>query len=100
MRIADGSAYPWGTVTAWEPPGHYAQDFTLAQDPDHPSRIDVWFEAADGATTRLRFSHGGWTAGNVAGRARFSEWPILLDRFVALAEGRELPPGLPQDEPG
>ena len=48
----------------------------------------------------MRFSHGGWTAGNVAGRARFSEWPILLDRFVAYAEGRELPPGLPQDEPG
>ena len=37
-----------------------------------------------------RFSHGGWHAGNVAGRARFSEWPIILDRFVAWAEGRPL----------
>ena len=63
-------------------------DFTLAQDPDHPSRIDVAFDAAGRGSTRMRFSHGGWTAGNVAGRARFSEWPIILDRFVARAEGR------------
>jgi hypothetical protein len=47
----------------------------------------------------VHFSHGGWTAGNVAGRARFSEWHILLDRFAALAEGRPLPPGKPEDEP-
>ncbi len=94
MRIVDGSAYPWGTVATWEPPGHYAQDFTLAQDPDHPSRIDVRFEAAEEGT-RMRFSHGGWTPGNVAGRARFSEWPVILDRFVARAEGRPLPSGEP-----
>ena len=98
MRLADGSAYRWGTVTTWLP-GHFGMDFTLAQDPDHPSRIDVRFDAAQDGTTRMRFSHGGWTAGNVAGRARFSEWPILLERFVACAEGRELPPGLPRDEP-
>ena len=90
MLLADGTAYPWGRVAAWEPPGHFAMDFTLAQDPDHPSRIDVWFTDAGDGTTRLRFSHGGWTAGNVAGRARFSEWPIILDRFVAWAEGRPL----------
>jgi hypothetical protein len=98
MRIADGSAYRWGTVTTWLP-GHFGMDFTLAQDADHPSRIDVWFTDAGDDKTRVRFSHGGWTAGNVAGRARFSEWQILLDRYVACAEGRELPPGLPRDEP-
>lgn len=90
LRIDDGSAYPWGTVTTWDPPGHYAQDFTLAQDADHPSRIDVRFDPAPGGT-RVRFSHGGWTAGNVAGRARFSEWPFLLGRYLAYAEGRPLP---------
>ncbi len=88
MLLADGTAYPWGRVAAWEPPGHYAMAFTLAQDPDHPSRIDVWFDQVEDGRTRLRFSHGGWHAGNVAGRARFSEWPIILDRFVARAEGR------------
>jgi uncharacterized protein YndB with AHSA1/START domain len=96
MRLADGSSYGWGTVVIWDPPAHYVQDFTLAQDPDHPSRIDVWFDPNDEGT-RMRFSHGGWTAGNVAGRARFSEWPILLDRFVAYAEGRPLPERGPGD---
>lgn len=91
IRIDDGSTYGWGTVTTWDPPGHFAHDFTLAQDADHPSRIDVWFDPAPGGNTRLRFSHGGWTAGNVAGRARFSEWPFLLGRFRAYAEGRPLP---------
>ena len=93
MRVADGSAYRWGTVTAWEPgdtAAHYGMDFTLAQDPDHPSRIDVWFDADGNGGSRLRFSHGGWTPGNVAGRARFSEWPVLVERFIALAEGRPL----------
>jgi hypothetical protein len=97
MRIADGSAYPWGTVSAWEPGVHFGMDFTLAQDPDHPSRIDVRFEAT-GDGTRMRFSHGGWTAGNVAGRARFSEWTVILDRFVAMAEGRPLPSGTPPEK--
>jgi hypothetical protein len=97
MKVAEGSAYQWGTTTTWER-HHFAMDFTLAQDPHHPSRIDVRFDEAPFGKTRMRFSHGGWTAGNVAGRARFSEWPILLDRFAALAEGRELPPGKPEDE--
>ena len=85
MNLADGTAYQWGTVTAWEPPAHYAQTFTLAQDPEHPSTLDVRFDAHDGGCT-MRFAHGGWTAGNVAGRARFSEWPVLLDRFAAVAQ--------------
>jgi hypothetical protein len=89
MRLADGSTYQWGTTTTWER-HHFAMDFTLAQDPDHPSRIDVRFEELPFGECRMLFSHGGWTAGNVAGRARFSEWPILLDRFVALAERRPL----------
>ena len=97
MRMADGTTYRFGTVTAYES-HHFAMDFTLAQDTDHPSNLDLRFEAVPGGT-RVYFSHGGWTAGNVAGRARFSEWPILLERYAALAEGRPLPPGKPEDEP-
>jgi len=88
MLLADETAYPWGRVAAWDPPSHFAMHFTLAQDPDHPSLIDLWFDPVEEGRTRVRFSHGGWNAGNVAGRARFSEWPIVLDRFVAQAEGR------------
>ena len=91
MRLEDGTAYQWGTVTAWDPPRHYAQQFTLAQDAEHPSTLDAWFAERPGGGCTMRFAHGGWTAGNVAGRARFTEWPILLDRFAAVAEGRPVP---------
>ncbi|MGA8247091.1 MAG: glyoxalase superfamily protein [Nocardioides sp.] len=47
MRLDDGTAYQWGTVTAWDPPGHYAQTFTLAQDREHPSTLDVSFAARE-----------------------------------------------------
>lgn len=95
MHLADGTAYPWGTVTVREP-RHYAQTFTLAQDPEHPSTLDVRFESTPAHGRRhpgciVHFAHGGWTAGNVAGRARFSEWGLLLDRFAAVADGRPVP---------
>ncbi len=89
-HLAGGEEYEWGRVLAWEPPGHYAQTFTLAQDPEHPSRLELWFEPrADGC--HVRFEHGGWTPGNVGGRGRFTEWHVLLDRFAAAAEGRPVP---------
>ncbi len=96
MLLADGTTYPWGTVTVWEPPREYAQTFTLAQDPEHPSMLSVRIEltGANGRRhpgSRLHFAHGGWTAGNVAGRARFTEWSILLDRFAAVADGLPVP---------
>jgi len=96
MHLADGTAYPWGTVTVWRPPFEYAQTFTLAQDPEHPSTLQVRIEHTGAQGRRhpgcvVRFAHGGWTPGNVAGRARFSEWSILLDRFAAVADGRPVP---------
>ena len=91
-HLADGTAYRWGEVLVWDRPGHYAQSFTLAQDTEHPSRLELWFEAL-GAGCTVRFVHGGWTAANLAGRARFTEWRVLLDRFAAAAEGRPLPAG-------
>ena len=86
MSLADGGAYVLGEVLVWDPPHHYAQSFTLAQDPAYPSRLDVRFESAPHVGgTRVRFTHGGWTPGNVDGRARFTEWDILLGRYAALA---------------
>jgi catechol 2,3-dioxygenase-like lactoylglutathione lyase family enzyme len=90
MLLDDGSTYRWGTVTLVDGPQHYAQTFTLAQDPEHPSTLDVTFERHPRGC-RVLFSHGGWTAGNLAGRSRFTEWPVLLDRFAAVAEGRPAP---------
>ncbi|MEP6650378.1 MAG: glyoxalase superfamily protein [Lapillicoccus sp.] len=86
MLPESSDAFVLGEVLVWEPPRHYAQSFTLAQDPAYPSRLDVTFEEAPHVGgTRVRFAHGGWTPANVAGRARFSEWDLLLGRYAALA---------------
>jgi hypothetical protein len=44
----------------------------------------VTFEPAAGGC-RVRFEHGRWTAENADQRAKFSEWPLLLRRFAAVA---------------
>jgi uncharacterized glyoxalase superfamily protein PhnB len=86
MLLEAGDTYPLGEVLVWQPGRHYAQTFTLAQDPAYPSRLDVTFEEAKHVGgTRVRFAHGGWTPANVAGRARFSEWDLLLGQYAALA---------------
>jgi catechol 2,3-dioxygenase-like lactoylglutathione lyase family enzyme len=91
MELANLATFQWGTVTAWDPPHHYAQTFTLAQDPEHPSTLEAWFTSRPDGGCTMQFAHGGWTAANVAGRARFTEWALLLDRFAAVAENREVP---------
>jgi hypothetical protein len=35
----------------------------------------------------VRFAHGGWTDANAATRPKFRDWPTMLDRFAALADG-------------
>ena len=88
---------PLGARGGLDPPGALRHGLHPRPGP-RPSEPDrrLVHRCGDG-TTRMRFSHGGWTAGNVAGRARFSEWPIILERFVARAEGRELPTRGPGD---
>ncbi len=56
-----------------------------------PREVSVSF-APQPAGCRVDFAHGGWNEGNVADRAKFSEWPVILDRFAALANAaaREL----------
>lgn len=75
----------WGEVTAWEPGRRLVHTFTLAQDPEHPSEVAVEFEPTDEGCT-VRFAHGGWTEANVAVREKFSDWPVMLERFAASAD--------------
>lgn len=82
---ADGGEHVWGEVTAWEPSRRLAHTFTPAQDAEHPSEVAVEFVAREGGCT-LRFAHGGWAEANVAARDKFGDWPVMLDRFAALAE--------------
>jgi hypothetical protein len=78
----------WGEVTVWEPGRRLVHTFTLAQDPQHPSEVAVEFAADEGGRgCTVRFAHGGWTQANADVRKKFSDWPVMLDRFAALADG-------------
>jgi hypothetical protein len=74
----------WGAVTVWEPGRGLVHTFTLAQDPAHPSEVDVEFVSDDESTCSLRFAHGGWTEANAAARPKFGDWRVILDRYAAL----------------
>jgi uncharacterized protein YndB with AHSA1/START domain len=80
----------WGEVTVWEPGRRLVHTFTLAQDAENPSEVAVEFAPHDGQGAgtgcTARFAHGGWTEANAVVRKKFSDWPVMLDRFVALAD--------------
>jgi hypothetical protein len=80
-----GAEYDWGEVTVWEPGRRLVHSFALAQDPANPSEVAVEF-GQDGNGTVVAFEHRGWTEANVADRRKFGDWPVLLDRFAALAQ--------------
>jgi uncharacterized protein YndB with AHSA1/START domain len=79
--------HDWGRVTVWEPGQRLAYTSTLAQDQGHPSEVTVQF-APKGDGSHVRFEHGGWHEGNLADRMKFTEWPVILQRFAMIANGR------------
>jgi hypothetical protein len=88
--VAGGESYPIGSVTVWEPGRRYAQTFSLAMDPAHPSTIEARFTADDstaGAGTRVEFEHGGWTPDNESFRHKYGDWPHLLGRYAGAVSG-------------
>ena len=84
---SDSGVHYWGEVTVWEPGRRLVHTFTLAQSPQHPSEVAVEFVPADRGCT-VRFAHGGWTEASAAAREKFGDWPVMLDRFAALADER------------
>lgn len=80
----DGEAYPIGEVLDWVIGERFAMTFHLSLPRDHPTRLEVTFEPADGGTL-VTLAHGGWEEDNLAQRAKFTEWPTLLERFAATA---------------
>jgi hypothetical protein len=83
---SDLGEHDWGEVTVWEPGRRLAHSFTLAQDPRHPSEVAVELVGDPGGGCTVRFAHGGWTEASVKDREKFGDWPIMLDRFAALAD--------------
>jgi hypothetical protein len=85
-RHADLGDDEWGTVTTWEPGRRLAHTFALAQDPAYPNEVEVAFEQGDGDACTMRLAHGGWHEANAEARAKFGDWPVILERYVALLD--------------
>jgi len=77
--------FVWGRVTAWEPGMLLRYESVLAQPAEAPSEVTVQFHST-GDGCRVLFEHGGWNAINGAFREKFGDWPVMLARFVELAE--------------
>ena len=80
----DGEDYPIGQVLEWEIGERFVMSFHLALPRDHPTELTVDFSPVDGGTL-VTLTHGGWEVDNLASRAKFTEWPHLLERFAAAA---------------
>ena len=82
----DVGEHDWGEVTAFDRGRRLAHSFTLAQDEGNPSEVSVEFEDVEGGCV-VRLAHGGWTKENERFRSKFTDWPVMLERLRALAEG-------------
>ncbi len=85
---SDLGQHDWGRVTIWEPGRRVTHTLTLAQDPDDPSEVAALSAPGEqGAGCAFRLEHGGWRRSNVSARQRFGDRPVLLERFLSLADG-------------
>lgn len=72
----------WGRVLAIARGALVVHTSTLGQTREHPSRISVQFVPLDAGGTRVELEHGGWDDGNAADRRKFTDWPLILDRYA------------------
>jgi uncharacterized protein YndB with AHSA1/START domain len=94
----DGTACPWGSVTAWEPPHRFVLAWRIGPDwkfePDlaKASEVEVRFTPADDGTTLVELEHRGFErhGGNFPDmREKVNSemgWGALLEMFGKKAE--------------
>jgi len=81
----DGRVHPLGTVVTWEPTPRLVLDHTGPDlSPEHPTEVEVRFEAMEGGT-RVVLEHRGFATDTTR-----SEWEDLLDRFATQTLERAL----------
>ena len=81
----DGRVRPLGDVVTWEPTPRLAFTYTGADlSPEHPTEVEVRFEATEGGT-RVVLEHRGFGVDTTR-----SDWEDLLDRFAAQTLERAL----------
>ncbi|MFO1330360.1 MAG: SRPBCC domain-containing protein [Rubrivivax sp.] len=84
-----GLHHPWGTLTAWDPPAHFAMTWHPAQPQAHATQLWVRFVAEPGGC-RIELVHDGWAARGEAAvpvRDGYHEgWLLVLGRYRRWAE--------------
>ena len=90
----DGSRFPWGTVTAWEPPGFFEMTWHPAHDAVQATCLSVRFLATGGGC-RVALCHDGWAARGAeaeAVRDGYQQgWALVLGLFAAAAAQENRP---------
>lgn len=83
-----GATHPWGRITAWQPPAHFAMTWHPAQAPEQATQLTVRFSATVGGCL-IDLHHGGWAVrGDAAGEVRDNYqhgWAMVLGRYAAAA---------------
>lgn len=90
----EGFECDWGRVLAWEPPRrlvlawHIGPHREPQPNPDNASTIEIRFEAAEAAGTRVELEHRGFER-HGAGAAEYRDalgsergWPWILSRYA------------------
>ena len=96
-READGSEWPWGTITVWEPPRRFVIAWQInvewKYEPDlgKSSEVDVRFTPQDGGGTRVDLVHHRFDRMPQGDKMRegvggMGGWQSLLELFKARAE--------------
>jgi Activator of Hsp90 ATPase homolog 1-like protein len=83
-----GATHPWGRLTAWDPPAHFAMTWHPAQAPALATQLSVHFSTADGGCViDLRHDGRGVRGADAAAiRDNYQPgWAMVLGRFAAAA---------------
>lgn len=83
-----GDRHPWGTLTAWQPPTHFAMTWHPAQPSERATSLSVRFTPSHaGCVVDLR--HDGWGVRGAAAPSVRDEyqhgWALVLGRYAAAA---------------
>jgi hypothetical protein len=65
----DGRTYPWGTLTAWDPPHGFAMHWHPGPPADQATQLEVRFAPLTSGC-RVRVIHGGWEARGASAAVR------------------------------
>jgi hypothetical protein len=83
-----GRRHPWGQLTTWAPPHHFAMTWHPAQAPELATALSVRFRAVDGGC-EVALEHGGWAVrGDDADPVRRNYeqgWALVLGRYAGQA---------------